>query len=79
MSSTWVYTETRMEAARTFLEIISSMLNGNLKIADNPVVLREGVMTKRAQGRNKFGLKNFKSRFFRLNTRCLAYAKNRTP
>ena len=35
------------------------------------------VMTKRAQGRNKFGLKNFKSRFFRLNTRCLAYAKNK--
>lgn len=34
-------------------------------------------MIKRAQGRKKFGLKNFKTRFFRLNTRSLSYAKNK--
>uniref|UniRef100_A0A6A7G5G4 Ras GTPase-activating protein 3-like n=2 Tax=Hirondellea gigas TaxID=1518452 RepID=A0A6A7G5G4_9CRUS len=66
-----------VDAARTFLEIISCMPNGNLKAYDTPVILREGVMIKRAQGRKKFGLKNFKTRFFRLNTRSLTYAKNK--
>ncbi|KAF2359296.1 Pleckstrin domain [Trinorchestia longiramus] len=66
-----------VDAARTFLEIISSMPNGNLKAFDTPVTLREGIMIKRAQGRKKFGLKNFKTRFFRLNTRHLTYAKSK--
>ncbi|XP_018006365.1 ras GTPase-activating protein 3 [Hyalella azteca] len=66
-----------VDAARTFLEIISSIPNGNLKAYDTPITLREGVMIKRAQGRKKFGLKNFKTRFFRLNTRSLTYAKSK--
>ncbi|KAK7078653.1 Ras GTPase-activating protein 2 [Halocaridina rubra] len=32
-------------------------------------------MTKRAQGRKKFGIKNFKIRFFRLTTQYLSYSK----
>lgn len=32
-------------------------------------------MTKRAQGRKRFGRRNFKQRFFRLTTQSLCYAK----
>lgn len=32
-------------------------------------------MTKRAQGRKRFGRKNFKQRYFRLSTQDLTYAK----
>lgn len=33
------------------------------------------MMTKRAQGRKRFGRKNFKQRFFRLTTQSLCYSK----
>ncbi|XP_069955565.1 ras GTPase-activating protein 3 isoform X4 [Cherax quadricarinatus] len=58
-----------------FLEIISSMPNGSHKAYDTPVILKEGIMIKRAQGRKKFGIKNFKTRFFRLTTHNLSYSK----
>lgn len=34
-------------------------------------------MTKRAQGRNKLGLKNFKRRYFCLTTKELYYSKTK--
>ncbi|XP_046607580.1 uncharacterized protein LOC124298935 [Neodiprion virginianus] len=58
---------------------------------EEPVVLKEGiyslfvptadcgkrVMIKRAQGRKRFGRKNFKQRYFRLTTQDLTYSKNK--
>lgn len=35
------------------------------------------MLTKRAQGRKKFGRKNFKQRYFTLTTRDLSYAKQK--
>lgn len=35
------------------------------------------MLTKRAQGRKKFGRKNFKQRYFKLTTRDLSYAKQK--
>ncbi|KAK3850079.1 hypothetical protein Pcinc_043192 [Petrolisthes cinctipes] len=68
-------TAKHVEGMRTFLEIISSIPNGSQKAYDTPVILKEGTMIKRAQGRKKFGIKNFKSRFFRLTTHSLSYSK----
>ncbi|XP_069955564.1 ras GTPase-activating protein 3 isoform X3 [Cherax quadricarinatus] len=68
-------TDKHVEGMRTFLEIISSMPNGSHKAYDTPVILKEGIMIKRAQGRKKFGIKNFKTRFFRLTTHNLSYSK----
>ncbi|XP_071542428.1 ras GTPase-activating protein 3-like [Panulirus ornatus] len=68
-------TDKHVEGMRTFLEIISSIPNGSQKAYDTPVILKEGIMIKRAQGRKKFGIKNFKTRFFRLTTHSLSYSK----
>lgn len=35
------------------------------------------MLTKRAQGRKRFGRKNFKQRYFKLTTRDLSYAKHK--
>lgn len=35
------------------------------------------VMIKRAQGRKRFGRKNFKQRYFRLTTHDLSYSKTK--
>lgn len=35
------------------------------------------MMTKRAQGRKRFGRRNFKQRYFRLSTQSLSYAKSK--
>jgi len=35
------------------------------------------VMIKRAQGRKRFGRKNFKQRYFRLTTHDLTYSKTK--
>ncbi|KAB7493725.1 Ras GTPase-activating protein 3 [Armadillidium nasatum] len=66
-----------VEGVRTYLEIISQIPNGNQKAYGLPVTLKEGVMVKRAQGRKKFGIKNFKTRFFRLTTREFSYYKKK--
>ncbi|GFS09451.1 Ras family protein [Elysia marginata] len=42
-----------------------------------PILLKEGFLIKRAQGRKKFGLKNFKKRFFRLTNQSLSYSKTK--
>ncbi|XP_076246616.1 ras GTPase activating protein 1 isoform X3 [Calliopsis andreniformis] len=57
---------------------------------EQPIVLKEGiyffihtadcdkrVMIKRAQGRKRFGRKNFKQRYFRLTTQDLSYSKTK--
>lgn len=71
------YTDTHVTAVRQFLEIISASSSCSVDKNDSPVVLKEGLMTKRAQGRKKFGRKNFKQRFFTLTTHDLAYAKQK--
>uniref|UniRef100_T1IVH0 Ras GTPase-activating protein 3 n=1 Tax=Strigamia maritima TaxID=126957 RepID=T1IVH0_STRMM len=67
-------TEENIENLRKFLEIISSCSVMNHH-RDVPVILKEGTMIKRAQGRKKFGFKNFKRRYFCLTTQELFYAK----
>lgn len=71
------YTDTHITAVRQFLEIISASSNPGYRNVGTPVVLKEGVMTKRAQGRKRFGRKNFKTRYFRLTTQDLTYSKHK--
>jgi Ras GTPase-activating protein 3 len=71
------YTETHVTAVRQFLEIISAISNPETRDNDTPVTLKEGLMIKRAQGRKRFGRKNFKQRYFKLTTHSLSYAKSR--
>lgn len=71
-------TEFHIHAVRQFLEIIST--NSSIKQlnpVDTPVILKEGVMIKRAQGRKRFGRKNFKQRYFKLTTHDLSYSKTK--
>lgn len=42
-----------------------------------PVVLKQGTLAKRAQGRNKLGLKQFKKRHFYLTAKALCYSKSK--
>ncbi|KAE9545143.1 hypothetical protein AGLY_000686 [Aphis glycines] len=72
-----VYTEQHVTAVRQFLEIISASAGPEECTQDTPVTLKEGMLTKRAQGRKKFGRKNFKQRYFKLTTRDLSYAKQK--
>lgn len=71
-------TEKHVAAIKHFLEVISTVganiTDGELTMLE-PVVLKEGMMTKRAQGRKRFGRRNFKQRYFRLTTQSLSYAK----
>ncbi|KAK2583080.1 hypothetical protein KPH14_009111 [Odynerus spinipes] len=77
------YTERHIQAVKQFLELISTSSNsGTTKqrptmLQEHPVVLKEGVMIKRAQGRKRFGRKNFKQRYFRLTTQDLTYSKTK--
>ncbi|XP_053680398.1 GTPase-activating protein [Anopheles nili] len=74
-------TEQHVEAIKHFLEVISTVGVANASEGQSsmlePVVLKEGewMMTKRAQGRKRFGRRNFKQRYFRLTTQSLSYAK----
>lgn len=70
-------TEKHIQAVRQFLEIISASSNPGHRTLDSPVVLKEGVMIKRAQGRKRFGRKNFKQRYFRLTTQDLTYSRTK--
>lgn len=73
-----VYTEKHIVAVRQFLEIISGATTSTETIQnDTPVLLKEGLMIKRAQGRKRFGRKNFKQRYFKLTTHDLSYSKSR--
>ncbi|XP_054271114.1 GTPase-activating protein [Macrosteles quadrilineatus] len=71
------YTDTHITAVRQFLEIISATSNPTQRNLDSAVVLKEGMLTKRAQGRKRFGRKNFKARYFRLTTQDLTYSKHK--
>ncbi|KAJ8916711.1 hypothetical protein NQ315_013915 [Exocentrus adspersus] len=71
------YTESHMTAMRQFLEIISANTSPQTIESDTPVTLKEGLMIKRAQGRKRFGRKNFKQRYFKLTTHDLSYSKSR--
>ncbi|KAL1490589.1 hypothetical protein ABEB36_013257 [Hypothenemus hampei] len=71
-------TDTHKTAMRKFLEIISANTSSSQTIEnDKPVTLKEGLMIKRAQGRKRFGRKNFKQRYFKLTTHNLSYSKSR--
>ncbi|XP_023709335.1 GTPase-activating protein isoform X3 [Cryptotermes secundus] len=72
-------TKKHMQAVRQFLEIISASSDPGHRTLDSPVILKEGkrVMIKRAQGRKRFGRKNFKQRYFRLTTQDLTYSKTK--
>ncbi|KAF7282506.1 ras GTPase activating protein 1 isoform X2 [Rhynchophorus ferrugineus] len=71
-------TESHRDAMKKFLEIISANTSSSqTKVNDKPVTLKEGLMIKRAQGRKRFGLKNFKRRYFKLTTYSLSYSKSR--
>ena len=41
------------------------------------LLLNYRIMIKRAQGRKRFGRKNFKQRYFRLTTQDLTYSKTK--
>ncbi|XP_011687807.1 PREDICTED: ras GTPase-activating protein 3 isoform X2 [Wasmannia auropunctata] len=78
------YTEKHIQAVKQFLELISTSSNSSgitkqrpTILQEQPVVLKEGVMIKRAQGRKRFGRKNFKQRYFRLTTHDLTYSKTK--
>nr|XP_014345190.1 PREDICTED: ras GTPase-activating protein 3 isoform X2 [Latimeria chalumnae] len=65
------------DAVRNFLELISSSGRRDHKSIEQPIVLKEGFMIKRAQGRKRFGMKNFKKRWFRLSNHEFTYHKNK--
>uniref|UniRef100_A0A182JMT7 Ras GTPase-activating protein n=1 Tax=Anopheles atroparvus TaxID=41427 RepID=A0A182JMT7_ANOAO len=74
-------TEQHVEAIKHFLEVISTVgatvgTDGQSSMLE-PVVLKEGMMTKRAQGRRRFGRRSLKQRYFRLTTQSLSYAKGK--
>ncbi|XP_014254898.1 GTPase-activating protein [Cimex lectularius] len=71
------YTDSHITAVRQFLEIISASSVPSQDSHDSPVILKEGPMIKRAQGRKRFGRKNFKQRYFTLTTHDLTYAKQK--
>ncbi|KAL8612234.1 hypothetical protein ACOMHN_028931 [Nucella lapillus] len=68
-------TDAVLDSIRTFLDIISSTTRAYSQNIEAPIVLKEGMMIKRAQGRNRLGRKNFKKRFFCLTNQYLAYSK----
>uniref|UniRef100_A0AAY4CJ59 RAS p21 protein activator 3 n=1 Tax=Denticeps clupeoides TaxID=299321 RepID=A0AAY4CJ59_9TELE len=60
-----------------FLDLISSSGKWDQKSIETPIMLKEGFMIKRAQGRNRFGMKNFKKRWFRLTNHEFTYHKTK--
>ncbi|XP_017875517.1 GTPase-activating protein isoform X2 [Ceratina calcarata] len=77
------YTDRHIQAVKQFLELISTGSSSTIAKQrtstreEQPIVLKEGVMIKRAQGRKRFGRKNFKQRYFRLTTQDLTYSKTK--
>ncbi|XP_016312356.1 ras GTPase-activating protein 3 isoform X5 [Sinocyclocheilus anshuiensis] len=81
------------DAVKNFLDLISSSARWDQKSIETPIMLKEGsvklvikrfdakgsgrFMIKRAQGRNRFGLKNFKKRWFRLTNHEFTYHKTK--
>lgn len=76
--------EQHPQQVASFLEMISSNLSTTLTTlprevnsSNPPVVLKQGTLAKRAQGRNKLGLKQFKKRHFYLTAKALCYSKSK--
>ncbi|XP_059619518.1 GTPase-activating protein [Phlebotomus argentipes] len=72
-------TEKHMMAVKHFLEVVSTVgasCDGNKE--QEPILLKEGMMTKRAQNKKIFfKQRNFKQRYFRLTTQSLSYSKSK--
>ncbi|MEE6500756.1 hypothetical protein FKM82_003918 [Ascaphus truei] len=69
--------ETYTATVKKFLEEISSTESKEPSGMSHPLILKDGEMYKRAQGRTRIGKKNFKKRWFSLTSRELAYHKQR--
>uniref|UniRef100_A0A8D0GAW0 RAS p21 protein activator 3 n=1 Tax=Sphenodon punctatus TaxID=8508 RepID=A0A8D0GAW0_SPHPU len=65
------------DAVKNFLDFISSSGRRDHKSIEQPILLKEGFMIKRAQGRKRFGMKNFKKRWFRLTNHEFTYQKSK--
>ncbi|CAH2223307.1 ras GTPase-activating 3 isoform X2 [Pelobates cultripes] len=65
------------DAVKNFLDLISSSGRRDHKRIEQPILLKEGFMIKRAQGRKRFGMKNFKKRWFRLTNHEFTYQKSK--
>uniref|UniRef100_A0A3Q2L954 RAS p21 protein activator 3 n=1 Tax=Equus caballus TaxID=9796 RepID=A0A3Q2L954_HORSE len=65
------------DAVKNFLDLISSSGRRDPKSVEQPLLLKEGFMIKRAQGRKRFGMKNFKKRWFRLTNHEFTYQRNK--
>ncbi|KAG5836968.1 hypothetical protein ANANG_G00234280 [Anguilla anguilla] len=66
-----------IEEVKKFLDEISSNVNKESSGVEDSVVLKEGEVHKRAQGRKRIGKKNFKKRWLRVTNRELSYHKHR--
>ncbi|BFZ00962.1 hypothetical protein BsWGS_04000 [Bradybaena similaris] len=62
---------------KMFLDIISSSSGSHVKVIEAPIILKEGFLIKRAQGRKRFGILNFKKRYFQLSNQSLSYYKSK--
>uniref|UniRef100_UPI00358FE584 ras GTPase-activating protein 3-like isoform X2 n=1 Tax=Myxine glutinosa TaxID=7769 RepID=UPI00358FE584 len=62
---------------KNFLDLISLSGKRNTIIRDQEIVLKEGRVTKRAQGRRKLSLRNFKERWLRLTNLHLSYHRTK--
>ncbi|KAG8505441.1 Ras GTPase-activating protein 3 [Galemys pyrenaicus] len=67
----------RRSGQAPFLDLISSSGRRDPKSVEQPILLKEGFMVKRAQGRKRFGMKNFKKRWFRLTNHEFTYQKSK--
>uniref|UniRef100_A0A8C8RCI8 RAS p21 protein activator 3 n=1 Tax=Pelusios castaneus TaxID=367368 RepID=A0A8C8RCI8_9SAUR len=65
------------DSVKNFLDLISSSGRRDHKSIEQPILLKEGFMIKRAQGRKRFGMKNFKKRWFRLTNHEFTYQRSK--
>ncbi|XP_070290102.1 ras GTPase-activating protein 2 [Salvelinus sp. IW2-2015] len=66
-----------IEKVKKFLDEISSNISKESSGVEDSVVLKEGEIQKRAQGRKRIGKRNFKKRWLRVTNRELSYHKHR--
>ncbi|XP_061924244.1 ras GTPase-activating protein 2 [Entelurus aequoreus] len=66
-----------IEKVKKFLDEISSNISKESRALEDAVVLKEGEVQKRAQGRKRLGKKNFKKRWLRVTNRELSYHKHK--
>nr|XP_019950456.1 PREDICTED: ras GTPase-activating protein 2-like [Paralichthys olivaceus] len=66
-----------IERVKKFLDEISSNVSKESSGLEDAVVLKEGEVQKRAQGRKRLGKKNFKKRWLRVTNRELSYHKHK--